>query len=73
MTEDERLEKLVWLADLCRRDADVSMMMTAVVTAERVTSIGELAVEKPEVFDLLVEQAVEMASLGDGRIPWSTQ
>lgn len=64
MTEDERLEALLALREMRRRDPDVGMMLDIVVTQEGSESLAHLAGEKPEVFDMLFEQAQAMEQVG---------
>jgi hypothetical protein len=64
MTEDERLRALTHLAELRQRDEDIASMVTTVMVMEGTPSVGHLARQRPEVFDALYEQAVEMNGLG---------
>ncbi len=52
---DERLKRTAWLSGLARRDRDVQTMIAQVCSSKGERSLGELAMNHPEVLDELVE------------------
>jgi len=68
MDAKERIEALGRLTQLANSDEDVKLTL-ALITSKEGRSIGEIARDDPELFELIYEQAEEVASVDVDGVP----